>query len=354
MTDTIANAEAGTNPIRRRPPVKPPPRAVKAWNLLNEKGVVHSTCGIDRRAFEHLQRHELAVVTIIGRQEWVAELDPRLRVPLSMAIPAPVPPVPPSADDLALLPLRIREPAHLAAARIHRKQCYDYTEVVEAGEVVGWVYGIYDREFGWVTADAQTEQPRYSSREDAAGPLRVARRAELAATAHARQAAAAVHPTPHVFRPIPAEDDQRVLGWTFRPGVGHIWNRHAWVTADGTVGRRTYKYGTEAAHALRQHLAGPEDLWQSEAARERVRRVHRRSFNFTAVNREGPQRPFLGWVFYVAPRPNDFAYGTHVYGWVTQAGQVGGELATTRDEAMGALAADWVLDQPHVAPRPVP
>ncbi|MEU1307777.1 hypothetical protein ABZ419_02610 [Streptomyces cinnamoneus] len=354
MTDTIANAEAGTNPIRRRPPVKLPPRAVKAWNLLNEKGVVHSICGIDRRAFEHLQGHELAVVTIIGRTEWVAELDPRLRVPLSVAIPAPVPPVPPSADDLALLPLRIREPAHLAAARIHRKQCYDYTEVVEAGEVAGWVYGIYDREFGWVTADAQTEQPRYSSREEAAGPLRVARRAELAATAHARQAAAAVHPTPHVFRPIPGENEQSVLGWTFRPSVGKLSGRHAWVTADGTVGRRTYRYDTEAAHALRQYLAGPDDLWQSEEARKRVREVHRSAFNFTAVTSAGTEQLFLGWVFYVSPRRNDFAYGTLVHGWMTQAGQIGKELVEAREDAVAALAADWVLDQPHVAPRPVP
>lgn len=331
-----------------RPPVKLSPRARKAWHALHDRlGAVHSSAGIDRRAFEELEREGLAIVTHLGRLEWVAEHGTRGRTPLSVSVPAPVsPPVP--GDDLHdRIAFRIRGAALLAAARIHRDRGHECKETTDDGQTAGWVYGIYDREFGWVSADAQTEQPRYSSREEAAEALRLARRGELAATETARPAVAHVHPAAHIFRPVEDTGGQ-VVGWTYHTSPETLLQA-SWVTTGNAVGRRTYADEGVAAAALLEYLAGPAEHWQEDQARERARGVYRRAFDLVPVLGEDADRPLLGWTFGVVPTHMGYGRGFK-YGWVTAAGVVSGELTDAREVACQALAASWVLDQPYVPP----
>lgn len=331
-----------------RPPVKLSPRARKAWQVLHDRyGAVHSSAGIDRRAFEELEREGLAVVTHLGRQEWVAEHGLRDRTPVLVSIPAPVtPPVPDDGlpDRIAFL---IRGAALLEAARIHRERGHDYQETTDDGRIVGWVYGIYNQEFGWVTADAQTEQPRYSSCEEAAEALRLARRGELVATHTARPAVAHVHPAAHIFRPVQGTGGQ-VVGWTYRTST-ETPSQASWVTVSDAVGRRTYPHDGAAAAALLEYLAGPAEHSQDGQARERARTAYRRAFDLVPALGENSDRSLLGWTFGVVPSRLGHGQGFE-YGWVTAIGEVAGELTGTREEASQALAASWVLDQPYVPP----
>ncbi|MGW2585335.1 hypothetical protein ACWCYZ_29135 [Streptomyces virginiae] len=334
-----------TNTEFRRP-VKLSPRARKAWQALHDRhGAVHSSAGIDRRAFEELEREGLAVVTHLGRKEWVAEHGLRDRTPVSVSIPAPVTPPVPDAGLPDRIAFRIRGAALLEAARIHRERGHDYQETTADGQTVGWVYGIYDQEFGWVSADAQTEQPRYSSREEAAQALRLARRGELVATNTARPAVAHVHPAAHIFRPVEDTGGQ-VVGWTYRTST-ETPAQASWVTTSNAVGRRTYAHDGAAAAALLEFLAGPAEHSQDDQARQRVRTVYRRAFDLVPVLGENSDRPLLGWTFGVVPSRLGYGQG-FTYGWVTAAGEVAGELTDTREESSQTLAASWVLDQPYV------
>lgn len=332
-----------------RPPLKLSQRARKARQALHERrGAVHSSVGIDRRAFEELERNGLAVVTRIGRLEWVAEYGLKDRTPLSVSVPAPAAPPAPDDELPGQIEFRIRGAAQLEAARIHQERGHDYEETSSDGHTAGWVYGIYNREFGWVTADTQTEQPRYASREEAAEALRLARRGELAATKTARPAAAHLYPAAHIFRPVEDPAGQ-VVGWTFRTSVESP-SQASWVTAGAVVGRRTYPHEGSSAAALLAHLAGSEDLDHNDQGRARVRAVYRRAFDFVAVLGEDADRSLLGWAFAVVPTHLSRDGSGFVYGWVTASGVVGDGLVATRAEACQALAASWVLDQPYVAP----
>ncbi|MFD8978617.1 hypothetical protein [Streptomyces sp. NPDC059564] len=331
-----------------RPPVKLSPRARKARQALHDRyGAVHSSAGIDRRAFEELEREGLAVVTHLGRLEWVAEHGARDRTPVSVSIPAPVaPPVP--GDDLPeQIAFRIRGAALLEAARIHRQRGHSYMETTDGGQTVGWVYGVYNREFGWVTADAQTEQPRYSSQDEAAEALRQARRRELNETQSARHAVAHVHPAAHLFRPV-QDAGGRVAGWTYHTSTEAL-GQASWVTAADAVSRRMYSDPGVAAAALLKHLDGPAEHWQDDQARTRVRSAHRRAFDLVPVLGENPDRTLLGWTFSVVPTHLGYGDG-FTYGWVTAAGVVADELTASRESACQDLAASWVLDQPYVPP----
>lgn len=331
-----------------RPPVKLSPRARKAWQALHDRhGAVHSSAGIDRRAFEELEREGLAVVTHLGRLEWIAEHGLRDRAPVSVRIPDPVAPPVPDDGLPERIAFRIRGAAWLEASRIHRQRGHSYKEMTDDSQTVGWVYGIYNQEFGWVTADAQADQPRYSSQDEAAEALRQARQQELDETQSARLAVAHVHPAAHLFRPVQGAGGQ-VVGWTYHIST-ETPGRASWVAASDEVCRRTYSDPGVAAAALLKYLDGPGEHWQDDQVRAQVRPVHRRAFDFVPVLGEDADRSLLGWTFGVVPTHLGYGNG-FAYGWVTAAGVVGDELTASQESACQALAASWVLDQPYVPP----
>jgi hypothetical protein len=318
-----------------------PTRERSAFQMLLRRGVIWPTSGVDRGTVRRLQGKGLAQLVGLDRGLWVGELSDRWGTPwAAVELPAVPAAAPATAQDAAAMELAVRRQARFDAGRHNGDHGYDYTFVLdESGAALGLRYRSTLGGHGWVTVSGHLSPGNVQSGQEAEAQLRAAHTA-AAVAADVVQAARRVHPTAHLFRPVPAappaDGTGEVVGWTFRilaPARRTGWiaaDRSVWrglFTDEGPAGaslRRRYELGGRAAEAEQlARQAPPLPVLDRERAETIAGEAHGQAHDLLPCQPGGPEGPVFGYT-YRAPAG---------YGWVTAYGSNAPHLETAREDA---------------------
>lgn len=318
-----------------------PGRERSAFNMLLRRGVIWPTSGVDRSAVRRLQAKGLAQLVVLGRDLWVGELSDQWGTPWAAVELPPVPAAAPAtADDAAAMELAVRAQARFDAGRHNRGHGYDYAFVLDgSGAALGLRYRSTLGGHGWVTVSGRLCPESVESAQEAETRLRAAH-AAAAVPAGVIEAARRLHPTAHVFRPVPApaptDGAGEVAGWTFR--VLAPARSCGWIAADRSVWRGVFTdEGPAAASLLRRHerlqraaeaehltrQAPPLPVLDREQAETIAGEAHRQAHDLRPCQPGGSHTPVFGYT-YRAPAG---------YGWVTAYGSHAPHPEAAREDA---------------------